>query len=364
MFNNIYKNKKVLITGHTGFKGSWLVTWLLELGAKVYGISKDIPTNPSMFEILNLETKITHYKEDIRNLESLKKIILKSKPDFIFHMAAQPIVADSYKDPIDTISSNVLGTANILDTLKDVNFKCVLVVITSDKCYNNVEWEFGYKETDMLGGKDIYSGSKAAAEIIFYSYFNSFLKHNSNIKCATVRAGNVIGGGDWASHRIVPDCIKAWINNQSVEIRSPESTRPWQHVLEPLSGYLNIAKNLYDSSKLNGESFNFGPISSYNKTVKELLDDLSYCWELNKPPSFISNQVSDFHEAGLLKLNCDKALFHLKWMPALDYNILIEFTSQWYYNYYQEKMDMYNFSLDQIKTYTKHAKSKNINWSI
>jgi CDP-glucose 4,6-dehydratase len=365
MFKNSFNNKKVLVTGNTGFKGSWLSTWLIGLGAHVYGISKDIPTNPSMFEVLHLNDKMTHFTEDVRNGEALLKIIEEVKPDFVFHMAAQPIVVTSYKEPVDTISTNVMGTTNVLEALRKVNHRCVAVIITSDKCYDNVEWVWGYKETDTLGGKDIYSGSKGAAEIIFKTYYHSYFKNtdNSNVRVASVRAGNVIGGGDWAAFRIVPDCIKAWTNGESVEIRSPEATRPWQHVLEPLSGYLAIASHLTLDAKMNGESFNFGPHAEYSKTVKGLLDDLSKYWSLEQEPSFLSQVTSPFHEAGLLKLNCDKSLFYLKWLPTLDYEKLIELTSRWYYNYYHSKIDMLTFTLEQIHEYESMAIQKNIEWT-
>jgi len=365
MFSNTYRNKKVLITGNTGFKGSWLSAWLIGLEADVYGISNDIPTNPSMFEVLNLKDQITHFNEDIRDYTSIKRIIKKIKPDFLFHMAAQALVVSSYKEPIDTISTNVMGTSNILEALREINYKCTAVIITSDKCYDNVEWVWGYKETDTLGGKDIYSGSKGAAEIIFKSYYSSYFKNSekSNVRAVTVRAGNVIGGGDWADYRIVPDCIKAWIEGKSVEIRSPKATRPWQHVLEPLSGYLSVAEALSKDILINGESFNFGPHAEYSKTVKNLLDDLSKYWKLDQPPSFVSTVTSEFHEAGLLKLNCDKALFQLKWLPTLDYDKLIEFTSKWYFNFYNSELNMLDYTLNQIKQYQNIAVSKGIEWT-
>ena len=239
--------------------------------SKVYGISKDIPSTPSLFKELKLENISEHYFEDIRNFNKLKLLIKKIEPDFIFHMAAQPIVGDSYLNPIDTLSSNIMGTANILESIRVLNNKCICLIITSDKCYENVEQVWGYKEDDRLGGQDIYNGSKASAEIVFYYYFNSFFKNLPNIRLSTVRAGNVIGGGDWAKFRIVPDCVKAWKDNKSVIIRNPNSTRPWQHVLEPLSGYLHLASRLKSNEILNGQSFNFGPLSMNNKTVKELL---------------------------------------------------------------------------------------------
>lgn len=365
MFSNTFKDKKVLITGNTGFKGSWLSAWLIGLEADVYGISKDIPTNPSMFEVLNLEEKITHFNCDIRDYDTIKKIFQDIKPDFVFHMAAQPIVVTSYKEPIDTISSNVMGTANILEALREINHQCVAIIITSDKCYDNVEWVWGYKETDVLGGKDIYSSSKGAAEIIFKSYYHSYFKNTKkyNVRAVSVRAGNVIGGGDWADHRIVPDCIKAWVDGKSVEIRSPKATRPWQHVLEPLSGYLSVAVALSKEIHLNGESFNFGPHAEYSKTVKDLLFDLSKYWKLDQAPSYNSQEISEFHEAGLLKLNCDKALFYLKWLPTLEYDKLIEFTSKWYFNFYNSESNMLEYTLNQINEYQKIAVSKGIKWT-
>ena len=306
-----YSGKKVLITGHTGFKGAWLTTWLYALGADVYGISCDIPTSPSMFEVLKLEEKIHHYQMDIRDYDALSEVIREVKPDFIFHLAAQAIVSKSYANPRETLTTNVVGTMNLLETLRQLNSPCVAVIITSDKCYDNVEWVYGYKETDALGGKDIYSGSKGAAELVFKSYYHSFFKsERSNVRIVSVRAGNVIGGGDWALDRIVPDCMRSWSENKIVEIRSPFATRPWQHVLEPLSGYLNVGAALLEDSSLNGESFNFGPKAEVSKTVKELLEDLSVCWKYTSPMEAytITDQVK-FHEAGLLKLNCDKALF-------------------------------------------------------
>ena len=365
MFGDIYKNKKVLITGNTGFKGNWLTIWLLKLGAKVYGLAKDIPTEPSIFNELALKNKITHYEKDVRNLDETKEIIEKVKPDFVFHLAAQSLVSVSYSDPIETITTNVLGTANVLEALKESNHNCVGVIITSDKCYDNVEWVWGYKETDTLGGKDIYSGSKGAAEVIFKSYFDSFFKKNeSNVKVATTRAGNVVGGGDWAKDRIVPDCMRAWSKNEIVEIRSPNATRPWQHVLEPLSGYLALGQQLYVGKKFSGESFNFGPMSQHSHTVEDLLKGLGKHWNI-RDSSEAYNITADikFHEAGLLKLNCDKALFHLKWLPTLSYNQLMRFTGSWYFNFYKNQENMFDFTSNQIDEYENIASIKEIEWT-
>jgi CDP-glucose 4,6-dehydratase len=365
MFGDIYQNKKVLVTGHTGFKGSWISTWLLKLGANVVGISKDIPTTPSMFEELELEKKIKHYKEDIRDLSRLIKIISEEKPDFLFHLAAQPIVSTSYSDPIETISSNVMGTANILEALKSSNYTCTAIIITSDKAYDNVEQVWGYKEDDKMGGKDIYSGSKGAAELVIKSYYHSFFKdENCNVKLAIGRAGNVIGGGDWAKDRIVVDCMEAWSKQESVEIRSPEATRPWQHVLEPLSGYLNLGQMLYLDNSLDGEAFNFGPRAEQNHTVKQLLEDLSKYWHFNDVnEAFTVTDNIPFHEAGLLKLNCDKALFYLKWQANLAYAETIKFTSEWYYDFYKSNQSIFDKTMEQISTYEIMAKEKELQWT-
>lgn len=365
MFKSIYKGKTVLVTGHTGFKGSWLTTWLLKLGANVIGISKDIPTHPAMFDVLQLEDKIRHYQQDTRDLSAITAIITDTKPDFLFHLAAQPIVSTSYTDPIETISSNVMGTANVLEALKVSNHLCTAIIITSDKAYDNVEQVWGYKEDDKMGGKDIYSGSKGAAELIIKSYYHSFFKsEKSNIKLAIGRAGNVIGGGDWAQDRIVVDCMLAWSKKEKVEIRSPNATRPWQHVLEPLSGYLTLGCELFLNKNLHGEAFNFGPRAEQNHTVKQLLEDLSTYWHFNNvDDAFTITDNIPFHEAGLLKLNCDKGLFYLKWQANLDYSQTIQFTSEWYYDFYCRTADIYSKTLQQIDEYETMAQAKRLTWT-
>jgi len=363
MFANIYKGKKVLITGHTGFKGSWLSLWLLKLGAEVTGISIDIPTEPSLFSVLDLGNRLEDNRADIRDLEAVKSIVKKVQPDFIFHLAAQPIVSLSYANPIETFSTNVMGTAHLLESLKELNKFCTCVIITSDKCYENVEWVWGYKETDRLGGKDVYSASKGAAEIVFHSYLNSFYKDSTKIRLVSARAGNVIGGGDWAADRIVPDCMRAWNLGKPVEIRSPRATRPWQHVLEPLSGYLLLGQAAFENKILHGESFNFGPKSENNHSVLELLNDLGDFWQLQgETQAYKIIDNIPFHEAGLLKLNCDKALFFLKWLPTLEYNELTEMTSVWYYNYYNQITDMFEYTSNQISNYERLASIKSAVW--
>jgi CDP-glucose 4,6-dehydratase len=368
MFNNIYKDKKVIVTGNTGFKGSWLSLWLHSLGARVTGISKDIPTNPSLFEEMGLAQKIEHHFADIREGAVMKEIINRVQPDFVFHLAAQPIVSVSYEDPVETFQTNTIGTANILQALRTVTNPCNAVIITSDKCYDNVEWIWGYREQDALGGKDPYSASKGAAELVIKTYFHSYFKRaESKVRLVTVRAGNVIGGGDWALNRIVPDCFRSWSNQQPVRIRNPNSTRPWQHVLEPLSGYLRAGQVLAASGgNINGEPFNIGPAADQNHTVLELLHEVNKFW---KPGSlqerFEITENSDFHEAGLLKLNCDKALYHLQWKPALDFPATARLTGEWYNHFYNNhRKDIGAYTLDQIQEYTQAALKKSIAWAL
>jgi len=368
MYKNCYKNKKVIVTGNTGFKGAWLTIWLIKLGAKVVGISKDIPTDPSIFEELKLNHKIEHYFENICDLDKVKKIIIDAKPDYIFNLAAQPIVSKSYEDPIETFNTNVIGTLNILESLKFLSNKCKAIMITSDKCYNNIEQIWGYKENDRLGGLDPYSASKASAELVIRTFVHSYFNEpDSNIKIVSVRAGNVIGGGDWALNRIVPDCIKAWASNQPVSIRNPYSTRPWQHVLEPLSGYLRVGQLMNDNKIMlkNGEPYNFGPNSDQNHTVLELLEQIKVDFKAIKIKKYFNiDSNSSFHEAGLLKLNCDKALFQLQWKPVLNFKQTAFFTSKWYDNYYNNEIDLYDFTENQIDEYYELAKIKSISWAI
>ncbi|HWY79886.1 MAG TPA: CDP-glucose 4,6-dehydratase [Candidatus Sulfotelmatobacter sp.] len=368
MFNNVFKDKKIIVTGHTGFKGAWITIWLHHLGAHIVGISKDVPTNPSLFEELKLEERIEHHNTDICDLDNIKKIFQETKPDFVFHLAAQPIVSVSYQDPISTLQTNILGTANILEALRTLENRCNAIMITSDKCYDNVEWVWGYREKDALGGKDPYSASKGAAELIIKTYYHSYFKtSDSNIKLVSTRAGNVVGGGDWAVDRIVPDSIRAWSQEEKVKIRNPKSTRPWQHVLEPLSGYLRSAQILQENSdKIHGEPFNFGPNADQNYTVLELLEEISKYWEFKqREEKFSIEPNTAYHEAGLLKLNCDKALFYLQWKPTLPFEETARFTGEWYDTYYHKKTDnLFDYTVKQIDAYVAKAKQKNLTWAL
>ena len=363
-FGNTYYKKKVLITGNTGFKGSWLTLWLLELGAYVYGISKDIPTNPSLFQTLSLENKIIHKYIDINNYNDLSYNVNEIKPDFIFHLAAQPIVIESFINPINTFQTNILGTANLLDVVRINNLSTKIIIITSDKCYQNNNELWSYRESDMLGGKDPYSASKGACELVVKSYYESYFK-NSNCIITTVRAGNVIGGGDWSDNRIIPDIMNSFFNKNILNLRNPNSTRPWQHVLEPLSGYLSLGFYMSKDKSLNGESFNFGPNSDELYTVSELVNSLLNFLKKESIETFQINKIAPkYDEAKFLKLNCDKALLKLNWKSVLDFDTTCQYTANWYNNYYTNSNSILEYTIGQIKDYSEKAKLKKINWSI
>jgi len=361
MIQNTYANSTVLVTGHTGFKGSWLSTWLTLMGAKVIGLSVDVPSSPSNFEASDMGRWIEDLRVDVRDADAVRKVVHQYQPDFVFHLAAQALVRPSYDSPLKTFSTNTIGTANILDALRYLDKDVVAVMITSDKAYDNLEWVWGYRETDRLGGKDPYSASKGMAELAIRSYVESFFNQpDSNVRIGITRAGNVIGGGDWATDRIVPDCMNAWAKNNSVDIRSPNATRPWQHVLEPLSGYLALASNLVESKKNHGEAYNFGPSADQNHSVGRLINEMVKYWS-NIHWNDISQSQKHLHEAGLLKLNCDKALVDLSWMPTLQFEQTVKMTVEWYKHYYQEQpSSMHSYTVSQIEEFTKLAQAKNL----
>ena len=349
----IFKNSKVLVTGHTGFKGSWLSLWLKILGADVIGLSLDIPSYPSHFQSLRLGSKITHKKVDIRNLKLLKKTFKKYQPDYVFHLAAQSLVKKSYINPINTWETNAIGTLNILESLREMKKNCIAVLITSDKSYKNLEIKRGYKEDDILGGKDPYSASKASAELAIQSYISSFFPlKKTKVIIGVARAGNVIGGGDWSENRLIPDCVKSWSKNKKVLVRNPNSTRPWQHVLEAVFGYLLLASNLKKNKKLHGEVFNFGPNTLKNYNVITLVKLMKKYW---KQVSWKVDTKSkkNFFESSLLKLNSQKAKKKLKWKCALSFKETINMVASWYKSYYTKKKNSYKISLNQIQEYEK-----------
>ena len=356
MRNNlkVFKNKRILITGHTGFKGSWLSLWFKNLGADVMGVSIDIPTKPSHFQLINLEKKVRSKFVDITDLKKLKKIFISFKPDYVFHLAAQSLVKKSYKNPLLTYYTNAIGTLNVMESLISLRNNCIAVIITSDKSYKNLEIERGYKETDVLGGADPYSASKASAELIIQSYFKSYLNDKKNIRIAVARAGNVIGGGDWSEDRLIPDCVRSWSKNEKVIIRNPDSTRPWQHVLDALYGYITLSINLRKNIKLNGQAFNFGPSINNNYKVIDVLKLVKKLWQ-NILWKIIKVKKREF-ESSLLKLNSSKANSILKWKCNLSFKESIYFTTEWYKYFYTKKKNMYDFSTKQINLYVKRLK--------
>lgn len=365
LFNDAYSGRKVLITGHTGFKGSWLATWLDTLGAQVCGYSDAVPTIPSLFEKAGLAGRIDHQLGDIRDIARFSQVVKTFRPDFVFHLAAQAIVSTSYNNPLETLDVNVMGTATVLEVLRDVGWPCTAVIITSDKVYDNVEWPWGYRETDSLGGKDVYSASKGGAELVFKSYFHSFFtKSDVSVRLATARAGNVIGGGDWAADRIVADCVRAWCEDRTVEIRSPRSTRPWQHVLEPLSGYLWLGARLAQDASYHGEAYNFGPRAEQNATVLELLAALAKVWGHENPEhAYKVTGNIPFHEASLLKLNVDKALLALSWEPNLSYRECMTMTGEWYRDVLKGGSDALAMTQEHIASYERFALERGRVWA-
>lgn len=346
-----FKGKKALVTGHTGFKGSWLSTWLSKLGATVTGVSDRVPTEPSHYELVK-QCLFKDLRMNLSDGHGVMELLKAERPDFIFHLAAQPIVLESYEDPLGTIQTNCMGTANVLEGLRKTDFPCVVVLVTSDKSYDNLERREGYKEDDRLGGKDPYSGSKGATELIIRCYFESFFNSlDCRIKLGVGRAGNVIGGGDWAPSRIVPDCVRAWAEGSVPQIRSPFSTRPWQHVLEPLGGYLSLARKLSYSPATSGEAFNFGPFEKDDRTVSDLIWEMLKHWP-GKDWEDVSSQETGPYEANLLKLDCEKAQKHLEWRSTLGFDETAEWTCQWYRTFYEEGSDRaFDLTSEQIEQY-------------
>ncbi len=352
--NNFYKSKRVLITGHTGFKGGWLSLWLAKLGAQVIGYAKEPPTSPSLFEVCNIADKVTSIIGDVKDIENLGNVFEKYQPEIVFHMAAQALVRYSYKEPVETFETNVMGTVNVLEGCRHSKTVRAIVNITSDKCYENQESRQGYIEGDMLGGYDPYSSSKAAAELVTGAYLQSFFNpedHNSHeIGLASARAGNVIGGGDWADDRIIPDCIKAFMNKKEVVIRSPDAVRPWQHVMEPLYGYLLLGQHLYsDGSNFSG-AWNFGPEDENLKPVKWILDQMIDSW--GEDSSWTINEGENPHETNYLKLDSSKAKSRLGWYPKWDIDRSLKKTIEWYKSY-KNGENMLNITTNHLNDYEK-----------
>lgn len=367
-FGNIYKDKRVLLTGHSGFKGSWLAHWLLQLGAEVTGYSLPPPTAPALFDQIGLATRMDHIIGDVRDLAALRDVVDHVKPAFVFHLAAQPLVRLSYLQPVETYSTNVMGTVNLLEAVRLTGHNCAVVVVTTDKCYENREWVHSYREEDSMGGYDPYSSSKGAAELVVAAYRRSYFSSpGCLIRVASARAGNVIGGGDWALDRIVPDCIRSLTAGSAIPVRNKVATRPWQHVLEPLGGYLWLGAALAQPALLPERpqtlfqsAFNFGPTLDSNRTVLDLVREIHKHW----PGDW--NDLSDPnapHEAKLLNLSIDKAHHLLQWRPIWNFSETVHRTTHWYKECHDAPQYSLKITNQQIEQYTESAKALGVTWA-
>ncbi len=361
-FSGIYNNRTVFVTGITGFKGSWLALWLTRLGARVTGYALSPPTDPNHFDLLNLDIAMIY--GDIRDDEELTKAVISSKPDIVFHLAAQPLVRCSYSNPKETFETNVIGTLNLFEACRKSDCTKAIVNITTDKCYENREWIWPYRENEPMGGFDPYSASKGCVELLTSCYRDSFfnvdkLGTDYNTLVASCRAGNVIGGGDWAEDRLVPDIVKATVKGMTVDIRSPRAVRPWQHVLEPLAGYLALGKKLLRGEKEYGEPWNFGPDDRDCIEVEHVVNMLQQNW--NKINYRVASKVSGLHEAHILRLDSSKAKSKLGWKPVWNFEKAARITSNWYKSYYEDGKIR---SLEQLDEYIADALMKNIEWAL
>jgi CDP-glucose 4,6-dehydratase len=354
-----YRGKRVLVTGHTGFKGAWLTEWLLTLGAEVTGLALSPNTCPALFTQLELNSRLNHIVGDVRDLKLVRQVVESVRPDFIFHLAAQPLVRLSYDQPVETFSTNVMGTINVLEAIRLAGHPCSVVAVTTDKCYENKEWVHSYREEDAMGGRDPYSASKGAAEIAIAAYRCSYFSApDSPVRLASTRAGNVIGGGDWAMDRIVPDTIRALQSGGKIAVRNKSSTRPWQHVLEPLSGYLFLGIKLQDRA-LAG-AYNFGPTLASNRTVAELVEEMLRHW----PGQWEDrSEPGASHEAGRLNLAIDKAYHLLGWKPVWDFARTVQETVSWYRSCRGDSHIAQQLITEQIKQYTIEARNEGLAWA-
>lgn len=355
LFSDAFQGKRVFLTGHTGFKGSWLSLWLHSLGAEVTGYALEPQTEPAMFTLCQLEQDVNHIIGDVRDYEHLTQAMRECRPDIVFHLAAQPLVRYSYAHARETYETNVMGTVNVLEAVKSVETVQAVVVITSDKCYENKEWEYGYREIDPMGGYDPYSSSKGCAELVVAAYRKSFFNERG-IALASARAGNVIGGGDWAEDRLIPDFVRAVVAGRELVIRSPNAIRPWQHVMEPLAGYLQLAALMYHDSKIYADCWNFGPREDNVMTVEQVLQQVIKVWGAG---SFSVGISPSAHEAQLLKLDISKVATYLNWYPKYDANKTIRETIHWYKAFLNGE-DMKAVSLQQIGDYEARMFAKKI----
>jgi CDP-glucose 4,6-dehydratase len=364
-FSNTYRGKRVLVTGHTGFKGAWLCEWLLTLGANVSGFALQPPTNPALFDQLQLSDRINDCRGDVRDAAVIAERVRSVQPEFIFHLAAQPLVRLSYDQPVETYSTNVMGTVHLLEAARQLNGRCTIIAVTTDKCYENREWVHSYREEDPMGGHDPYSSSKGAAELVIAAYRRSYFSSpNSGIRLASARAGNVVGGGDWAFDRIVPDCIRALSKNESIFVRNKVATRPWQHVLEPLSGYLWLGAQLSKGetqAPVLASGFNFGPSLSSNRSVADLVNEIIKHW-----PGQVDYQINpnSVHEAKLLSLAIDKSQHYLNWSPVWDFERTIAETAAWYLQNKKNRQQGAAAAVAQIAAYTSDAGTMSLPWSL
>lgn len=352
---NFWKGKRVYLTGHTGFKGSWLSLWLSEMGAVVKGYALSPPSTPNLFEVARISEKIESEIGDIRNFDKLKASMVQFNPDLLIHMAAQPLVRLSYKEPIETFDTNVMGTVKVLQAARNCSNLKSVISVTTDKCYENKEWEWGYRENEPMGGHDPYSSSKGCAELVTSAYRRSFL-NEQGIGLASARAGNVIGGGDWADDRLIPDILRAFEKNRPVVIRNPLSTRPWQHVMEPLSGYLTLAEALYNNPSKYAEAWNFGPSDEDAKPVGWILNNMTEKW---KGASWELDSQSNPHEAEYLKLDISKAKMRLNWQPSWNLETTLDNIVNWHKNWLN-KADMQNITISEINKFMVEQNDINI----
>lgn len=360
MFADRYRAKRAFVTGHTGFKGSWLSEWLIALGAQVTGFSDIIQPEPSLFRKLDLQTRMHHITGDVRDAAALAAAMRGCEPDFVFHLAAQPLVRRSYRQPAETFEVNVMGTVHLLEAIRALPSPPAAVLVTSDKCYENQEWVNGYREEDPMGGYDPYSASKGCAELAINCWRRSFFGTASTAKIASARAGNVIGGGDWSEDRIVPDCVRALIKCQEITVRRPEAVRPWQHVLEPISGYLLLGAILSGDSPIASDAYNFGPEIHSNRNVAALVTELLRHW----PGKWkVACDPSAPHEAGLLNLAIDKAVHQLKWRPVWNFERTVEATAQWYRCVAHQGADARVCVRSDIERYCAEAQKLGVPWA-
>lgn len=353
-----WRDKRVLVTGHTGFKGSWLSLWLVEMGARVVGYALEPPTTPSLFQLARISERLESLNGDVRDFDRLSQTISERCPEIVIHMAAQSLVRRSYMDPVETYGTNVMGTVNLLEAVRRSGAEAVkaVLVVTSDKCYENREWVWGYRETESMGGHDPYSSSKGCAELVTSAMRNSFFQRKADesgarTSVASARAGNVLGGGDWAEDRLVPDIIKSWMEGREVAIRNPRAVRPWQHALDPLHGYLMLCEKLYEDGALYAEGWNFGPREEDAREVAHVVERLSELWGAGEGEAAWGHDKNEHpHEAHYLKLDCSKARAGLHWRPRWNLDKTLEETVNWY-KAYAGGEDMQQFSLEQIRAF-------------